>query len=155
MKVYWARVKKWMTLLFIILRRWATAICSSNESWGWEKERKSVRSKEGRHEPYMCCRSGNLLLLRMTSSSNYRIETGKSRDNGRRGRLTWLGSLSNDASPTWRDTWILLAASKKMQVPVRQGAKSDEQVWQADSPLLWIGLFPIGNEVEPLYIQTA
>lgn len=45
MKVYWARVKKRMTLLFIILPRWATARCNSNDSWGWEKE-KEIRSEE-------------------------------------------------------------------------------------------------------------
>lgn len=39
------------------------------------KKKKSVRRKEGGQEPYMH-RSGALLLLRMTSLSNYRIETG-------------------------------------------------------------------------------
>lgn len=42
---------------------------------------KSVRRKVGGQEPYMH-RSGALLLLRMTSLSNYRIETARPRDTG-------------------------------------------------------------------------
>lgn len=54
-----------------------------------ERKESPFGEEVGRHEPYMCCRSGDLLLLRMTSSSNYRIETGKSRDIGKPGQHGW------------------------------------------------------------------